>query len=92
MKIVLRHKTTGHYYRSPGKWVRRADNALTFDAADAAHAYSLEHHLDEAQAVLRLAPYLIPLLQHPRNAAWDRWLRSQASQWYLERAGQFGRN
>jgi hypothetical protein len=92
MKIVLRHKTTGRYYQSPGKWVRRADNALTFDAVIAARDYLRLHRLEKTQAVLRLAPYLIPLLQGPRAIVWNGWLRARTSEWYPERAGRFGRN
>jgi hypothetical protein len=92
MKIVLRHKTTGRYYQSPGKWVRRADNALTFDAVGSARIYLRTHRLGQTQAVLRLAPYLIPLLHGPRAAGWDRWRQARASQWYPERTNRFGRN
>ena len=92
MKIVLRHKTTGRYYCAPGKWVRRADNALTFDVVEAAQQYLRENGIAETQAVLRLAPYLIPLLHGSRATQWDRWLQTQAGEWYAERASRFGRN
>ena len=92
MKIVLRHKTTGRYLRSPGRWVRRADNALAFDALESANQYQLQHHLEETQPVLRLAPYLIPLLNGPKAAAWEHWLQSRAGEWYGGRAGRFGQN
>ena len=92
MKVVLRHKGTGRYYQSPGKWVRRADNALAFDAVDAARRFVRTHRLEETQAVHRLAPYLIPLLHGPRSSVWKGWLHARSSQWYWERANKFGRN
>ena len=92
MKVVLRHKATGRYYQSPGKWVRRADNALTFEGVDAARRYSRSHRIEETQAVLRLAPYLMPLLHSRKPAVWNGWLRARSSQWYWERANKFGRN
>lgn len=92
MKIVLRHKTTGRYYKAPGKWVRRADNALTFDAVNAARQYLRQNGIEETQAVLRLAPYLIPLLHGPRAVLWDSWLHARASKGYWERATRFGKN
>ena len=92
MKVVLRHKATGRYYQSPGKWVRRSDNALTFDEVGAAREFSLANSLDDAQPVHRLAPYLLPLLLKPRRAMWAEWLRTRASQWYEEHANRFGQN
>jgi phosphoserine phosphatase len=92
MKIVLRHKTTGRYYREPGKWVRRADNALAFDAVEAARQYLSSHGIEETQAVLRLAPYLMPLLQVPQAKTWESWLHSSSGQWYADRVNRFGRN
>jgi hypothetical protein len=92
MKIVLRHKTTGRYYRAPGKWVRRADNALTFDAVDSAQQFLRAHHIEQTQAVLRLAPYLMPLLNGPEARMWEHWLQARAHEWYGEHASKFDRN
>jgi hypothetical protein len=92
MKIVLRHKTTGRYYRSPGRWVRRADNALSFDALESAQQYQRQHHICETQPVLRLAPYLMPLLHGARATAWERWLQTRAAAWYEGRTGRFEDN
>lgn len=92
MKIVLRHKTTGRYFQSPGRWVRRADNALSFDALEFAQEYQRRHHIEETQAVLRLAPYLIPLLNSPRAVVWEKWLQSRASHAFGARAGRFRQN
>ena len=71
MKIVLRHNRTGRYYNSPGNWVRRADNALTFDDILAAREFSRLNHLDDTQPVQRLAPYLMALLRKPQPTFWD---------------------
>jgi len=92
MKVVLRHKVTGRYYRSPGQWVRRADNALAFDAVASAQQFSRVHHIDETQAVHRLAPYLMPLLHNSRESVWQGWLGGRVGQWYSARANQFERN
>jgi hypothetical protein len=92
MKFVLRHKTTGRYFRSPGQWVRRADNALSFDAAASAHQYQRVNHIPETQAVLRLAPYLIPLLNSSRSTAWEAWLHKRAQQWQGASASRFRQN
>jgi hypothetical protein len=92
MKVVLRHKLTGRYYQSPGKWVRRADNALAFDAVVSARRFSRLHQLSETQPVHRLAPYLMPLLNHRGSSIWESWLRGRSGQWYCDRAKNFGRN
>ena len=92
MKIVLRHKTTGRYYRSPGRWVRRADNALSFDALESAQQYQRQHHIHETQPVLRLAPYLMPLLHGARAAEWERWLQSRASGSFGNQTERLGDN
>jgi hypothetical protein len=63
MKVVLRHQFTGRYYSASGAWVRRSDNAMIFDDALSANDYQRSHQIDGTQAVYRLAPYLIPLLQ-----------------------------
>lgn len=63
MKVVLRHQFTGRYYSASGAWVRRSDNAMIFDDAASANDYQRSHQLDGTQAVYRLAPYLMPLLQ-----------------------------
>ncbi len=75
MKIVLRHNLTGRYYNSPGEWVRRSDNALVFDDVSSASDFSRLNHLDGAQPVPRLAPYLMALLRQPNRPVLDCWLR-----------------
>ena len=82
MKIVIRHKVTGRYYNAPGKWVRRADNALTFDDVLAAREFTRANHLEQTQPVQRLAPYLMGLLSNPQPSFWDEWQRQRTSGWY----------
>ena len=89
MKIVLRHKITGRYYHAPGKWVRRADNALTFENIGAAHEFSRLHHLTGVQPVPRLAPYLMPLLEKRRPSMWDGWMHQRYGNHYLHRSSKF---
>ena len=92
MKVVLRHKVTGRYYQSPGKWVRRADNALAFDAVEVARKFSRTYRIEDTQAVHRLAPYLMPLLHSSRHSVWKSWVSGRVGQWYSDRANHFGRN
>ena len=75
MKIVLINKVTGRYYHGPGQWVRRSDNALTFEDVSAAQQFSRAHHLANALPVERLAPYIRELLQRPCMAFWISWRR-----------------
>ena len=92
MKIVLRHRVTGRYYSAPGKWVRRADNALSFDHVDAAREFSESHHLKSAQPVRRLAPYVMGLLQGPSAPLWAMIGMQRAPVWDFQRRARFFRN
>lgn len=92
MKIVLRHKMTGRYYNAPGRWVRRADNALAFDDVVTAREFSRVNHLDETQPVQRLAPYMMALLQKRRRTIWDVWNNGRISEWFVTQAGRLSRN
>jgi len=92
MKVVLRHKATGHYYRAPGQWVRRADNALAFEDVADARKFSRSHRLARAQAVYRLAPYLLPLLHEQQSSMWEAWTQARTNRWYLAHAARFFRN
>jgi len=89
MSIVLRHKISGLYYQAQGRWVRRADNARVFENAREARSYSRSHHLENAQAVPRLAPYLMQMLRRPQPDAWKAWSRSG---WYATQAGKLSQN
>jgi hypothetical protein len=89
MSIVLRHKISGLYYQAPGRWVRRADNARVFESARAARCVSRSQHLQKAQAVPRLAPYLMQMLRRPQPDAWKIWNRSG---WYAKQASKLGQN
>src|SRR5690349_16869788 len=75
MSIVLRQKVSGLYYQEPGKWVRCADNARIFESAREARLYSRQNHLG-AQAVPRLAPYLMSMLRPTRSGLWQSWSRN----------------
>lgn len=92
MKVVLRHITTGRYYHSPGKWVRRADNALAFEDVGTALQFSRLNRLGEAQPVHRLAPYLMPLLRSSDRSGWEVWASTRGSHWYQEQTEKFVRN
>ena len=95
MKVVLRNQETGRYYSAAGEWVRRADNALTFDDAASAQDYLRLNHIAETKPVYRLAPYLIPLLRAHKGrqpSVWETWTESRISRWYFDRAQQFDRN
>ena len=91
MKVVLRHKSTGRYYRAPDEWVRRADNALAFDDVTSAQDFLRVHQLNETQTVYRLAPYLMPLLQSSPQSMWETWAQAQ-SRWDPPQANKFNRN
>ena len=89
MKVVLRHQLTGRYYRSPGNWVRRADNALAFDDAPTALQFCELHDLPEARPVYRLAPYLMTLLKHSDRSMWTY---TRGYRWNPQRDERFVRN
>jgi len=92
MKVVLRHKATGRYYQSPGKWVRRADNALAFEDVGNALQFCRLHCIGEAQPVHRLAPYLMTLLRRPDRSMWEEWTSTRSREWYQEQTEKFIRN
>ena len=62
MKYVLRHQLTGRYLSRPGLWVRRMDEAMSFDDVGEAREFSQAYQLEEAQPVQLLMPYLMSLL------------------------------
>ena len=92
MKFVLRHKKTGRYYHSPGKWVRRADNALAFENAHAAQEFCRRKHLLEVQPVQRLAPYLMSLIGKRRQSVWESWVSERSGHRAPEPISKFNRN
>lgn len=63
MKVVLLDQITRRYYKAPGLWVRRADNARAFDHFGAAREFSRLNHFQTVEPVYRLAPYLSALLK-----------------------------
>lgn len=89
MSIVLRHKISGLYYQAAGRWVRRADNARVFENARAARLFSRSNKLLEAQAVPRLAPYLMHMLRRPQPSIWKTFNQRG---WYAKQAGKLGQN
>ena len=91
MKVVLRHTVTRRYYQAPGKWVRRADNALAFEDFGTAIEFSRLKRLSRTRPVQRLAPYLMPLLLRD-STIWDTWARRGSADWYAERLTKFHRN
>ena len=62
MKYVLRHQSNGCYLQRPGVWVRRMDQAMSFDDVTEAREFSQAYQLDEARPVQLLMPYLMSLL------------------------------
>jgi hypothetical protein len=91
MKIVLRHRLTGRYYSSAGRWVRRADNALTFEEMGAAREFLRVRNLDNAQPVQRLAPYMMSLLG-PSGVRPAERTKRHGAYWYLARLTRFIEN
>jgi hypothetical protein len=63
MKYVLRHKTTGRFLKRQGLWVRRMDEAMTFEDMTDVREYCQAHRLDDVQPMQRLMPYLMSLLR-----------------------------
>ena len=63
MKYVLRNKTTGRYLKRHGHWVRRMDDAITFEDMTDVREYCQAHRLENVQPVQRLMPYLMSLLR-----------------------------
>jgi len=92
MKVVLRHKKTGHYYHAPGEWVRRADNALTFENVHAAKEFCRQEHLLEVQAVQRLAPYLMSLMEDRPQSMRGDWSDLRTIHGRAEDMSRFLRN
>ena len=62
MKYVLRNRETGRYLKRLGVWVRRTNEAMSFDDVGEAREFCQAHHLEEAQPVQLLMPYLMSLI------------------------------
>ena len=70
MKYVLRNKMTGCYLKRKGLWVRRMDEALTFEDLGEVREYCQALGLDDdVQPIQRLMPYLLRLLRQTAKAA-----------------------
>jgi hypothetical protein len=63
MKYVLRNKNTGRYLKRKGLWVRRMEEAITFEDVSEAREYCQAHQVEDAQAVQQMMPYLWSLLR-----------------------------
>ena len=68
MKYVLRNKNTGRYLKRQGHWVRRMDDAITFEDMIEVREYCQAHRLVDVQPVQRMMPYLLSLLRKPRRS------------------------
>jgi DNA-directed RNA polymerase len=92
MKVVLCHTVTRRYYQAPGKWVRRADNAMSFEDFGTAIEFSRQNRLSRARPVQRLAPYLMPLLHRPQPIVWQSWMRGDYAGWYSKELAKLSWN
>jgi len=63
MKYVLRNKVTGRYLKRKGLWVRRMDEAMTFEDMVEVREYCQALGLEDVQPIQRLMPYLMSLLR-----------------------------
>jgi len=63
MKYVLRNKNTGRYLKGRGLWVRRPDEAITFEDMIGVREYCQAHRIEDVQPIRRLMPYLTSLLR-----------------------------
>ena len=69
MKYVLRNKNTGRYLKRQGLWVKRLDEAITFEDLIDVREYCQAHRLEDVQPIRRLMPYLMSLLRKPASSS-----------------------
>lgn len=70
MRFLLRHKRTGQYLKRAGVWVKRPEEAMTFEDMVDVREYCQAHGLDDVQPIRRLMPFLISLLRrHTKTSA-----------------------
>ena len=69
MKYVLRNKVTGRYLKRKGQWVRRMDEAMTFEDMGEVREYCQALGLEDVQPIQRLMPYLMSLLRQTTTPA-----------------------
>jgi hypothetical protein len=70
MKFVIRNKQTGRYLKRVGLWVKRPDDAMTFEDLMDVREYCQAHRLEnDVQPIRRLMPYLVSLLRGGRASA-----------------------
>ncbi len=60
MKIVLRDRSTGLYFRGEKNWVRNGYDALTFRNVLDAEAFCHTHGLDELQLIQQQGYFFRP--------------------------------
>lgn len=68
MKYVLRNKSTGRYLKRYGLWVRRLEDAITFEDMTDVREYCQAHRLQDVQPIQRVMPYLLSLLRRPARS------------------------
>ncbi|SPE55700.1 hypothetical protein SBV1_2280020 [Verrucomicrobia bacterium] len=66
MRILLRHKDTGEYYRTENQWTSQAGEARDFESSAAALGFCVEARLREVEILLAFddARYNIRLPLH----------------------------
>ena len=62
VKIVLRDKKTGRYFRGPAQWASNAYDALTFRNILEAEEFCREHNLADLQVIQQSGYFHRPLL------------------------------
>lgn len=68
VKIVLREKATGEYYRGAGDWVSNAYDALTFQNIIEAEEYCRTHGIKGVQLIQQSGYFHRPLrYERPRG-------------------------
>ena len=67
MKYILRSKETGCYLKRVGVWVRRMQDAMTFDDTIEVREYCQAHRIEHVQTIQRFMPYLMSLLRKKRS-------------------------
>jgi hypothetical protein len=65
VKIVLRNKEDGRYYRGPGEWVTNPYDALTFQNIIQAEDFCRAHELDGLQLIQQSGYFHRPLRYTP---------------------------
>jgi hypothetical protein len=51
MKVVLKNRKTSEYFKSPGVWTEKLDDAFTFPDSAAAMNFYMRHYLPDVDVV-----------------------------------------